>query len=69
MVVREIPTEKDGTYLAVVNTGLVSKKDVTVNISKCTKLLDAVTGNELGMNNGKITVSLYPGELRSLCAK
>ncbi len=69
VVVREIPTEKDGTYLAVVNTGLVSKKDVTVNISKCTKLLDAVTGNELGMNNGKITVSLYPGELRSLCAK
>jgi len=69
VVVREIPTGKDGTYLAVVNTGFSSKKDVFVNIPKCSKLLDAATGAELGMTGGKLTVSLYPGELRALCAK
>jgi hypothetical protein len=64
-----IPAGKTGTYLAVVNTGFASKKDVTLNIPKCSKLLDAVTGAELKMIDGKLTVSMFPGELRTLCGK
>ncbi len=65
VVVREIPTEKDGTYLAVVNTGFGQKKDVVLNIPKCTKLLDAATGGEVQLKDGKLVLSMYPGQLRS----
>ncbi|HCE46670.1 MAG TPA: hypothetical protein DET40_24240 [Lentisphaeria bacterium] len=69
VVVREIPAGKDGSYLAVVNTGFNPKKDVVINIPKCTKLVDSVTGAELKMADGKLTVSMYPGELRAMCGK
>lgn len=66
VVVRKIPTEQHGTYLAVVNTGLTDKADVTITLPQAGKVTNAVTGEEIAAEEGKITLSLYPCQLISL---
>ncbi len=69
VVVRTIQTPKNGTYVGIVNTGLKDKKDVTVSLPSCTKVIDNVSGQSLPVKDGKIILSMYPGELRSLSLK
>ena len=69
VVAREIPTPKNGTYVGIVNTGLTDKKDVSISLPACTKAIDNVSGQAIPLKDGKITLSLYPGELRSLSLK
>ncbi len=66
VVVRSIETPGHGTYLAVVNTGLHDQPEVTVKLPAQGRVTDAVTGEAVASRNGAVTLSLYPGELRSL---
>jgi len=66
VVVRAIPTEKHGTYVAVVNTGVREKKDVSVTLPVEGTVRDAATGKDLTARRGKIVLNLDPAELRSL---
>ena len=73
VVVRAIKTEGQGTYLAVVNTGLTEAKDVTITLPAAGAVVNAATGEELASSEqaagGKITVSLRPCQLMSLLIK
>ncbi len=66
VVVRAIATEKHGTYLAVVNTGMTDKSSVTVKLPAKGRVTDAATGEAIEANGGTITLSLYPCQLRAL---
>lgn len=66
VVVRIIKTPKDGTYLAVVNTGFASKAGVAITLPARGNLTDAATGMALAAAGGKLTLTMYPGELRAL---
>jgi hypothetical protein len=68
VVVRAIKTPKHGTYYAVVNVAMTEKKEVALTLPAGT-LTDAATGAALKAANGKLTVTLYPGELRALRAE
>ncbi|MBC8872368.1 MAG: hypothetical protein H8E44_23295 [Planctomycetes bacterium] len=66
VVVRAIPTEKHGTYLAVVNTDYVAKPNVTAKLPVKGKVTDAATGELLGAAASEITLSMHPCQLRAL---
>ena len=66
VVVRAIPTDRDGTYLAVVNVGLAGKEDVAVELPGEGTVTDAATGEALARDGDEITLSLYPCQLRAL---
>jgi hypothetical protein len=64
VVVRRIDTEKHGIWVAVVNTGLRARRYVAVTLP-AGKVTDAVTGQPVATADGKVTLSLYPCQLRS----
>jgi len=66
VVVRSIPTKDHGTYVAVVNVGLTSKKAITIRLPTEGKVTDAVTGQILDSTADGVTMSLYPCQLRAL---
>lgn len=69
VVVRQIKTKKDGTYLAVINTGLKSKK-ATITLPAKGTLYDAPTGKKYAkVKDGKVTLSFYPGQMRAMLIK
>lgn len=67
VIVRQIKTQKNGTYYAIVNVGLTGKT-VTVTLPTGGKILDAATGKALTpvAISGPLKISLYPCQLRSL---
>ena len=65
VVVRVIKTPANGTYFAIVNTGFQDSK-VTVTLSTKGKATNAATGQALTTVDGKLTMTLYPCELRSV---
>jgi hypothetical protein len=66
VVVRMIPTPSHGTYLAIVNTGLTAKQNVTITLPSQGAVTDAATGQQLNASDGKLTLSMYPCQLRAL---
>ncbi len=64
VVVRHIATKQHGSWIAVVNTSLESKKGVTVAMPKG-PVTNAVKGDEVKASGGRITLDMYPCELRS----
>jgi hypothetical protein len=64
VVVRSIPTEKHGTWIAVINTSLHSKQEARISLPKG-RITDAVTAASLPVVEGKITLDLYPCQLRT----
>jgi len=66
VVVRSIPTDKHGTYLAVVNTALTDKSDVAITLPAAGKVTNAATGEPVSVEDGKVTLSLYPCQLVAL---
>ena len=66
VVVREIATPAQGKWLAVVNTGLSAKKAVAITISTPGSITDAPSGEAVAVDEGKIVLNLYPGQLRAL---
>lgn len=65
VVVRAIKTKANGTYLAIVNTGLADKS-VSITLPGKGTVTEAVTGKTLAAVNGKLQISLYPCELRTV---
>jgi hypothetical protein len=65
VVVRSIKTARNGTYLALVNVGLESKS-VSITLPTTGKVVDAATGKALAVTNGKLQLSFYPCELKSV---
>lgn len=59
VVVRQIPTPKDGTWYAVVNTGMTDAMDVKISL-KPGKLTNYLTGEAVKADGA---VSLYPGQV------
>ena len=66
VVVRSIPTEKHGTYLAVVNVGFESKENIQVTLPQTGKVTDAAAGQAVPVQDGQIILSMYPCQLRAL---
>lgn len=66
VVVRAIRTEEHGTYVAVVNTGFETKRNVSVKLPATGTVQDAVTGEDLPAPGAVLTVTLEPAELRTL---
>ena len=66
IVVRVITTEKHGRYLALVNTGYGAKEKVAIQLPAQGQVTDAVTGEPLVIQNGKLTLSFYPCQLRAV---
>jgi len=65
IAVRRIPTPANGTYYALVNTGLVAKRDVTVRLPGNAAVNDAVAGNAVAGKAGPCRASFYPCELKT----
>ncbi len=65
VVVRAIETESHGTYLAIVNTAMTDRENVTIKLPKGGKVTDAATGQVLGEGES-LSVTLYPFQLRAL---
>lgn len=68
VVVRAIKTPKHGTYFAVVNTSFVPK-EIVVTLPAAGNTTDAATAQPVAADGGKVTLSLYPGQLRALHVK
>ncbi|HCE46648.1 MAG TPA: hypothetical protein DET40_24130 [Lentisphaeria bacterium] len=66
VIARAFPTEKYGTYVGIVNTGLTDKNAIEVSLPKCSKVTDTVSGETIPVKDGKIKLSMYPGQLRAL---
>ena len=66
VVVRAIETPADGTYLAVVNTGLTAKPAIRITPPHPGQLTDAVSGKMISAEDGAVTLSFYPCQLRAL---
>lgn len=66
VVVRAIRTEEHGTWLAVVNTGLETVERAEITLPAPGTVTDAATGEDLSPEDGVLTVSLGPCELRAL---
>lgn len=67
VVVREIPTERHGTYLAIVNTGMTPKAGVRVKLPVAGQVVTAAATHEpLSAHDGAVVLALHSGELRSL---
>ncbi|WP_239013978.1 hypothetical protein [Archangium violaceum] len=65
VVVRSIKTPANGTYLAVVNTGVRQVDDVAITLPVSGSVRDAVTDAVVPLVNGKLVLSMYPAQLRS----
>jgi hypothetical protein len=65
VVVRSIPTDKHGTYLAVINTGMAGKQGVQIKLPARGNLVDAASGEAIDAPGGTLTLDLYPFQLRS----
>ncbi len=65
VVVREIKTDSHGTYYSVVNTSFNEKKDVVITLPAAGKVRDAAVNEDVAADNGKITLTLYPAQLRA----
>ncbi len=59
VVVREIPTPKDGTWYAIINTGMTDAMEVKINL-KTDNLENYLTGEKVKKDQA---VSLYPGQV------
>lgn len=67
VVVREIPTAASGTYYAVVNVGLLDKKDVSVRLPADGVVTELVPDKRVERGSAKAFVrAFYPGELVAL---
>jgi hypothetical protein len=66
VTVRSIDGGKHGTYLSLVNVTLEDRKDVKVKLPIAGHVLDLVTGSEVPITDGNLTLSFYPGELKAL---
>jgi hypothetical protein len=66
VVVREIKTDKHGTYLAIVNTAWVDKKDIKIILPVSGKATNAATGEELPASGKNLNLSFYPCELKAI---
>ena len=66
VVVRAIETKRNGVYLAVVNTGLTAKRNVSIALPAKGKVTDAATGQTLTASDGRLRLSLAPCQLRAI---
>lgn len=65
VVVRSIATPKNGRYFAIINTAMTDKNKVTVKLPQG-KVTDAATGEVVQADNGAVTLTLYPFQMRAL---
>ncbi len=68
VVVRRIDAPGHGTWLALINTSLHSKSDITITLP-AGQPTDAVTGELWQAPGGRIRLDMYPYELRTLHIK
>ncbi len=66
VVVRKIETDGKGTYLSVVNIGMTDKPNVEITMPSSGKVIDAASGEEVPVADGKVKLSFYPYQLRAL---
>lgn len=67
IVVRSISTPNHGTYIAVINTGLKAKKNVSIQLSLQgdLEIIDLVANKKITHQNGRILLQLDQVEMRS----
>lgn len=65
IVVREIRTDKHGTWYALVNTGMRDARDVSIRLAGGGSLMQAVTGKPIAVSGDAVRASFYPYELKT----
>lgn len=68
VVVRRIDTDGHGTWIAAVNTALIAKTGVTIDVPAGTAT-EATTGREIVVDGGRIRLDMAPCQLRSFRIK
>jgi hypothetical protein len=66
IVVRAIRTSGHGIYVAVVNTGLVTKPSIRIRLPGAGVVSDAVSGDTMPTRDGILELALHACQLRSL---
>ncbi|WP_309383741.1 hypothetical protein [Cerasicoccus frondis] len=66
VVVRSISTSNQGTWVAIINTGILEKEQVTIDLPVAGTVTDAVTGDPVPVVNGAITLDMWPARLKSI---
>ena len=66
VIVRAISTPKHGTYLAIANTGLKAKQDVSIALPAKGTITDAATTKPMVAIDGKLKLSFHACELRAV---
>ncbi|HMB00582.1 MAG TPA: hypothetical protein VKS21_06310, partial [Spirochaetota bacterium] len=73
IVVRAIPTEKHGTYFALINVSLKKQQQAVINLPAGGELircaLNKSTGKKIPAGGGKIMLNFHPCELKALLVK
>jgi hypothetical protein len=64
VVVRQIDTDKHGTWVAVINPTMHEKRNVTLTLPQG-NVTDAVTGRPLQTTAGTLTINMHPCQLRT----
>jgi len=66
VLVRSIATKSHGTWLAIVNTALVAKRDVTIKLPVEGKVTDAATDGPLATKGRALAIDMPPCSLRGI---
>jgi hypothetical protein len=66
VVVRAIPTDGHGTWLAVANTSMTPKGEVVIKLPAGEAVTDAATGKPLDAPDGQLKLSMDAAELRAI---
>ena len=72
VVVRTIKTVDKGTWLAIINTGLSEIENAEISLptnGNDVEIVEAVTRSVLAPVNGRLTMPLYPGQLKTVWIK
>ena len=65
IIVREINTKENGKYFSIINTSLYPKNNITITLPNEGKLSEAATGKLINKKTNKITVNMWPAQLKS----
>lgn len=66
IVVRAINAGRYGIYMAIINTSLQPKRQISIRVPAGGYVYEADTGKRLGISKSGLVLSLYPCELKSL---
>jgi hypothetical protein len=69
IAVRQIHTENNGTYVYAVNMSYQNKSDIEIKLPAGKEYYNASTGQKLIINNGTVSLTMYPYQMVTFLVK